>query len=163
MDAGFLYGSCSDGYLSLTILYLVYALILRCFSIVITLVFVVTPMALDIRLPVHQQLRPIHQYLLLGMHHAKIGVSFRIRLAKLQWRRIAQKAALMALHAALRCKKGVIYLAAIVLIISYYRLATYFAQFCAFNCGSQSNCGTGYNCATSCMNAGFLYGWCTDG
>jgi hypothetical protein len=163
MDLGFLYGSCGDGYLSLTILYLVYALILRCFSIVTCLVFVVTPMALDIRRPVHQQLRPMHQYLLLGMHHAKIRVSLRIRLARFYSGRLAQQAALMAFHAAFTCKKDPMYLAAIVLIISYYRTATYYNNFCAFNCGSQSYCGTGYNCATSCISAGFLYGWCTDG
>ena len=62
MDAGFLYGSCSDGYLSLTILYLVYALILRCFSIVNSLAFVVILMALEIR-PVHRQLRLVQQCL----------------------------------------------------------------------------------------------------
>ena len=48
-SAGFAYGWCTDGYLSLTILYLVYALILRCLSIVTSLIFAITLMALKIR------------------------------------------------------------------------------------------------------------------
>ena len=43
---GFAYGWCTDGYLSLTILCLVYILILSYVPIVTTLVFVVKPMAL---------------------------------------------------------------------------------------------------------------------
>jgi hypothetical protein len=161
MDAGFPYGLCTDGYLGLTILYLVYALILRCFSIVNSLVFVVTSMALEIRRPVHQQLRPMHQCLLLGISHAKTWVSFRIRLADSI--RIAQQVALMAFHAAFTCKKTLIYLATIVLIISYYRAAGYYTSICAYNCGDQSYCGSGGTCSSSCIDAGFLYGWCTDG
>jgi hypothetical protein len=48
-SAGFAYGWCTDGYLSLTILCPVYILILRYVSIVTSRVFVVKPMALTHR------------------------------------------------------------------------------------------------------------------
>jgi hypothetical protein len=68
----------------------------------------------------------------------------------------------MAFHTTFIYKKGLIYLAPTMLIISYYRTAIYFISICAFNCGSQSYCGPSYNCASLCISVGFLYGWCTD-
>jgi hypothetical protein len=46
-STGYAYGWCTDGYLNLTILCLVYILILSYVSIVTSRVFVVIPMALD--------------------------------------------------------------------------------------------------------------------
>ena len=88
-SAGFANGLCTNRYLSLTILYLVYILMLRYVSIVTCRVFVVTPMALEI----HLAHRPIQQRLrghILGMRHAKIWISFRIQPAKVRSRGIAQ-------------------------------------------------------------------------
>ena len=68
----------------------------------------------------------------------------------------------MVLHAALMCKKDLIYSTTIALIISYYRSANYLSELCAFNCGSQDYCGSGAGCGSSCISAGFLYGWCTS-
>jgi hypothetical protein len=49
ISVGFLYGWCTSKYLSFTILYLVYMLILEFFSIVTSVVFVVMSVALALR------------------------------------------------------------------------------------------------------------------
>jgi len=67
----------------------------------------------------------------------------------------------MAFNVALTCKKDLIYPTTIALIISY-RSASYSPELCAFNCGSQSYCEPFGNCNSSCISAGFLYGWCTS-
>ena len=67
----------------------------------------------------------------------------------------------MAFNAAFISKKGPIYPAIIVLIISYY--SQQLLSLCVYDCGSQSYCGSGSTCTSSCQSTGYAYGWCTDG